>query len=402
MRIVDVRATPVFVPMHHPLRASLGIEVGLTRVIVELLTDEGLIGLGESNGGSELASAVFELRPLYMDLDPMEVATLVKRFSVYHVTSEQLSKTGAYKLAGAAIEMAFWDLMGKMVGKPCAELWGGRDRDEVEFAAYVFFRYESLDREGPFSDPAFVAEYALELCEKHGFRDVKLKNGVLAPDAEIDTVRRIREQGASRVRGIRVDPNQAWSVATSIRVLDELKEYGLEFCEDPTWGLDGMQRVRERTGVPLATNMCCISFDQLPSAIDKRALDIILGDIHFWGGPTAVRSLAKICETFGLGLSLHSDRELGISTAAVVHMAAATPMINHAIDSHLPEQAADVITEPFVFKNGALDVPTGPGLGVELDRDAMQQCAGSYEARPRRNEFLDELRPNWRPHFPQW
>jgi glucarate dehydratase len=401
VRIVDVRATPVYVPMIRPLRGSIGVETGMTRVIVELVTDEGLVGLGESNGGAQLAEAILEARPLFIGLDPIEVGRITKRFSYYRITSEQMARAANYKMAGAGIEMACWDLVGKILGKRCGELWGGLDKEEVEFAAYVFYRYESLEQEGNLSDPQYVAEYTMELCKNHGFRDVKLKTGVLNPWDEVDTVRRIRELGEGRVRNVRIDPNQAWSVETSIRVLRAFDECDIEFCEDPTWGIEGMSLVRRDTHIPLATNMCCISFEQIPLAVRARALDIILGDMHFWGGPNSLMQLAKICETFNLGFSLHSDRELGISTAAIVHFAAAQPMVSHAIDSHMPEQSGDLITEPFVFRNGCLRVPDGPGLGVELDHEQLQRWHRLYLEVGDRDEFQDEVR-EWRPHLPQW
>jgi glucarate dehydratase len=402
LKIVDIRATPVYVPMHHPLRWSFGVEPGLTRVLVELVTDEGLVGLGESNGGAELAAAVLATRPLLVGLDPLEVGRIAKRFAIYRITSEQLARAAQYKLAGAAIEMACWDLVGKILGKRCGDLWGGIEREQVEFAAYAFYRYESLEEEGDLSEPQVVAEYALELCETHGFRDVKLKNGVLDPELEVDTVRRMREVGEGRIRNIRIDPNQAWSVETSIRVLRAFDPYDIEFCEDPTWGIEGMGLVRRDTHIPLATNMCCISFEQIPLVVRTRALDVILGDMHFWGGPTPLMQLAKICETFNLGLSLHSDRELGVSTAAIVHLAAAQPMVSHAIDSHLPEQSDDVITIPWTFRNGCLAVPEGPGLGVELDPEQVERYHRLYLEHGDRDEFQDERRREWSPFLPLW
>lgn len=403
MKIVDVRVTPVYVPLVHPLRWSFGIEPGMTRTIVELITDEGAVGLGESNGGRALADAVLELAPLYLGLSPLDVSAFAKRMSIYRITSEQLARAAQYKLAGAAIEMAMWDLMGKSLGRRCGDLWGGIDKERVEFTAYEFYRYESLDEPGRYSDPQFVAEHTLEWIERYGFRDVKLKNGVLDPEIEIDTVRRIREtcDGAG-LRYVRVDPNQAWSVETSIRVLRKLDQFDIEFCEDPTWGIEGMGLVRRSLNVPLATNMCCISFDQIPLVVRTHALDIILGDMHFWGGPTALIQLAKICETFNIGMSMHSDRELGISTAAILHLAAATPMVSHAIDSHLLDQSGDVITEPFQFAGGCLKVPDGPGLGVTLDRAQLDRYHAAYLEHGERDEFQDELRSGWRPHLPLW
>ncbi len=402
MKVTAVRATPVYVPMRHPLRWSLGVEAGLTRVIVEVMTDEGLVGLGESNGGGELAAAVDDVAPLVVGVDPLEAMRVAKRFGLYRSTSEQVGRSGLYKLAGAALEMACWDLAGKRLGKRCGDLWGGIDHEEVDVAAYVFYRYESPERAGDFSRPGFVAEYALELVERFGFRDVKLKNGVLDPDQEIDTLRRIRAGAGGRVRNLRLDPNQAWSVATSLRVLRQLADLDLEFCEDPTWGIEGMSQVRAGVSTPLATNMCCIAFEQLPATIRQRAVDVVLGDMHFWGGPTALIHLAKVCETFALDLSLHSDRELGISTAAILHFAAATPMVSHAIDSHLPEQSDDIVTEPFVVRDGRLAVPAGPGLGVAVDRDQLARYHALYQARGSGDEFCDPIRPGWRPSLPLW
>ncbi len=402
MKIIDVSATPVYVPMHHPLRWSFGVEPGMTRTIVELVTDEGIIGLGESNGGAELAAAVLEARPLYIGLDPLEASRIAKRFAIYRITSEQMARSALFKMAGAAIEMACWDIVGKALGKRCGDLWGGIERELVEFAAYVFYRYQTLDDEGGMSDPQAVADYAVELCETHGFRDVKLKNGVLEPAAEIDTVRRIRETGGARLRNLRIDPNQAWSVETSIRTLRALDQYDIEFCEDPTWGIEGMGLVRRDTHIPLATNMCCVSFEQIPLVVRTRALDIVLGDMHFWGGPTPLLQLAKVCETFNLGLSLHSDRELGISTAAIVHLAAAQPMVSHAIDSHLPEQAGEIVTKPFVFRDGCLEVPEGHGLGVEIDPEQLDRFHRLYLEHGARDEFQDEQRQGWRAYLPLW
>lgn len=402
MRITGVKATPVYVPLKHPLRWSFGVETGMTRVVVELTTDEGLVGLGESNGGAALARAVEEAADLFVGVDPLEASRVAKRFAIYRITSEQLARAALYKLAGAAVEMACWDLAGKALDKRCGDLWGGIEREKVEFAAYVFYRYASRDEEGHYSDPTFVADHTVELAQKYGFRDVKFKNGVLDPDKEVETVRLMRERGKSLIRNIRIDPNQAWSVETSIRVLRAMDPYDIEFCEDPTWGIEGMSLVRRDTHIPLATNMCCISFEQIPLVVRSRALDIILGDMHFWGGPTPLLQLAKVCETFNLGLSLHSDRELGISTAAIVHLAAAQPMVSHAIDSHLLEQDGEVITKPFEFEGGSLDVPRGPGLGVELDPERLEFFHTKFLEHGERDEFKDYARPAWKAFLPLW
>ncbi|MFE4663570.1 enolase C-terminal domain-like protein [Streptomyces sp. NPDC056716] len=402
MKIVNIRATPVTVPLKRPLRWSFGVETSTTRTIVELETDEGLIGVGETRGGDEVVRALALHRDLFMGTDPFEVSRIARRFAVFRMTSEQLALVGAAKLAGAAVEMACWDLIGKALGKRCGDLWGGIGTERVEFAAYVFYRYASATDIGDGDRPENAADHAEELFDTHGFRDIKFKNGVLTPEEEIRSVRLMRERLGGRLRHLRIDPNAVWSVQTSVRVLNELDEYGLEFCEDPTWGLEGMSLVRERTPVALATNMACVTFEQIPLSVRLRAVDVILGDVHFWGGPSAVLHLAKVCETFNIGLSLHSDRELGISTAAVLHLAASETMVSHTVDTHLLEQADDIITEPFTFHEGRVQVPTGPGLGVTLDRDKLRFYAEHHQRVGESSEFKDPAQAGFRARFPKY
>lgn len=402
MRIIDFRATPVTIPLHRPIRWSFGVEVSTTRTIVELITDEGLVGIGETRGGDEVVKALELNRDLFIGLDPMEVGRITRRFGVFRMTSEQLALVGAAKLAGAAVEMACWDLVGKILGKRCGDLWGGIERERIEFAAYVFYRYASFSDVGSGNQPENAVEHAEELFDTYGFRDIKFKNGVLPPEQEMTSVRLMREALAGRLRRLRLDPNAVWSVETSVRVLNALNEFDLEFCEDPTWGLEGMARVRERVAVPLATNMCCVTFEQIPMSVRAKSLDIILGDVHFWGGPSSVMQLAKICETFNIGMSLHSDRELGISTAAVLHLAAAETMVSHSIDTHLAEQADDIITQPFEFSDGCLAVPSGPGLGVEIDQEKLRFYNEYHRKHGEGSEFIDPMQSDFRAVFPKF
>jgi len=402
MKIVDIRATAVTVPLKRPLRWSFGVETTTTRTIVELITDEGLVGIGETRGGDEVVQALALNRDLYIGVDPLEVWRITRRFSVFRMTSEQLALVGAAKLAGAAVEMACWDLIGKATGKRCGDLWGGIGSENVEFAAYVFYRYDADGSVGTGDKAENAVEHAVELFDTYGFRDIKFKTGVLEPAEEIRSVELMRSQLQGRLRNIRIDPNAVWSVETSIRVLNRLADYDLEFCEDPTWGIEGMARVRERTPVPLATNMAVVTFEQLPLSVRSKAVDIILGDIHFWGGVSSVLQLAKICETFNIGMSLHSDRELGISSAAAIHVAAAETMISHSIDTHLLEQADDIITTPFEFQNGCVRVPSGPGLGVEIDQDKLAFYAAHHRKVGEVSEFQDSAQTSFRAKFPKF
>jgi glucarate dehydratase len=164
-------------------------------------------------------------------------------------------------------------------------------------------------------------------------------------------------------------------------------DYDIEYAEDPTWGIEGMGLVRRDVPMPLATNMCVVNFDQIPLAVRTRCIDIILSDVHYWGGLASNKKLAGVCETFQIGLGMHSDRELGISTAAQLHLAAALPFMSYAPDSHYHHQSDDIITKPFQYKNGCFAVPEGPGLGVEIDRDKLAKYSKLHEKKVNRVSF---------------
>lgn len=402
MKIVDVRCTPVYVELEAPLLWSMGVEHGTTRTIVELITDEGIVGLGETYGGATMAARIEEAKPLFIGLDVFEVQTIVQRFEVFRVTSEQMSRAAEMKYVGAAIEMACWDAQGKFLNLPCYRMWGGAQSTFVPFVAYVFYRYERNGKGGESTPEQIVERYA-DLSERYGFTGIKFKGGVFDPEEELAAVRALREEFGDRIRFMRFDPNQAWTVETSVRYLTRMEPYDLEYVEDPTWDLEGMARVRERVRMPLATNQAVISFPQLAPAIRMKAIDVLLVDLYFWGGVTQAKRVAAISEAFNIGLAVHSDRDLGIGTAAALHFWASTPQMSHHYDSHYHDQVGDVITEPFVFRDGGLRVPEGPGLGVELDRDRLEYHARLYQERGDDVEFYDPVhRPGWTPHLPLW
>ena len=248
--------------------------------------------------------------------------------------------------------------------------------------------------------PERILERTEELVARHGFRAVKLKGGVYPPLEEMEALRLVRDRFPDAP--LVWDPNAAWSVETTVRIGQRLLHEGLElqWLEDPCPELEGMSQARQSVAIPFATNMMVVSQEQIAPAIRMRSVDVILADVHFWGGFRANQKMAAVCEVFRLGLGMHSDRELGISTAAMLHLAAALPQLGYAIDSHYPDQLDDIITDPWVFHDGHLTVPTAPGLGVELDRDKLAYYHDFYEKHPEVNEFYDPHRPGWVPSLP--
>ena len=397
MKIVEVKVTTVTVPMEAPLRWSLGVETGTTRCLIEVRTDDGISGIGETYGGPATEHAIAVARPFVLGIDPLETGVLQHRLSVFNTSYE----TSVPAVVRAGIEMACLDAAGKALGLPVYKLLGGGTRERIEVSAYLFYRYHDPTGTigGELSHESML-ERTRQLVRDYGFRVIKYKGGVLAPEEEFECLRLLRKEFPDAK--LRWDPNAAWSVETSIRMGQRLLAAGidLEYLEDPTANLEGMSQVRKAVPVPLATNMCLVAWEQLAPGIRARSVDIILSDVHFWGGFRQNQRMMAVAEAFQLGVGMHSDRELGISTAAMLHLAAASPYLRYAIDSHYHDQVDDVITKPFVYRAGHFTVPDGPGLGVTLDPEKVEKYRRVYQESGAVNEFYDPRRPGWVPALP--
>jgi glucarate dehydratase len=403
MKITGFKVTPVLIEMSAPLRWSMGVETSTVRTILELYTDEGAVGLGETYGGQEIADRFNDVEHFFVGHAPSQVNQIVSRFEVFRTTSEQSYLTIQLRYVAAAVEMACLDLLGKQEGLRLCDLLGGAAQEEVPFVAYLFYRYRNMDgRVGGEDGPEGILEQYAEMVERYGFRGLKLKTGVLEPKLERETVRKLREKFGEQIEFLRVDPNQAWSPATSIRELKLLNEYNLEYCEDPTYSMEGCSQVRRTVDVPLATNMAVVSMEQVAPMVRMNAFDVVLVDPYFWGGISAVKRLAAVAGAFGFSLAVHSDRELGIGHTVGLHLWASTPIISHSYDSHYPFQMDDVITEPLRWKGGACSLPSKPGIGVEIDQDKLEKYHRLYKSLGGRLEFFDPTRPQWIPQVPLW
>ena len=325
----------------------------------------------------------------------------------------------------AAVETACLDLIGKATSQPVCDLLGGRVRDRVRFSAYPFYKHAGgggtgddvrADEYGEALTPEALVGQVRKMIDTYGFGSIKFKGGVLAPEIEIETVRQMRREFGPEVP-LRIDPNSAWTVETSVMVGEALavELSGGGYLEDPAEGLDGMAEVRRRLlekgiDTPLASNVAVTSFGDLPKAIDLDAVQIVLCDHHYWGGMRQVQHLAKLCQVFGIGLSMHSNSHLGVSLMAMAHVAAATPHLSYACDTHYPWQAADdevVAGGRVPIVDGCVEIPDRPGLGVELDHDRLARGRERYEKLPYRKrddeaEMRRHVDPDWRRIIPRW
>lgn len=409
MRIVDIRATTVTIPLEAPLRHAAGAHWGrFVRTIVEVETDEGIIGLGEMGGGGESAESAFRAMKSYLvghnpaNLEEMRFKIANPTASLYNNRTQIL----------AALEFACLDIIGQKWNVPVYEILGGKLQSEVPFASYLFFRYANPKTgEGEVRTVEQLVEHAKDLKDKYGFTSHKLKGGVFRPEYELECYRAVAESLSdkdangqmSKLSGdsFRFDPNAAWSTEQAIWFGQQIEDIRNDYLEDPVYGLSGMRRTREKVRMPLATNTVVVNFEQLAANILNTAVDVILLDTTFWGGIRQCVKAAGVCETFQLGVAVHSSGELGIQLASMLHLGAVIPNLSFAADAHYHHLTDDIIEGgKFEYKDGKIKVPDGAGLGVKLDREKLNEYAELYKRLGGYSYDRDPLRPDWSPIVP--
>ncbi len=397
MKITDIKATTVTVPLEAPLRHANGCHWGrFVRTVVEVETDEGITGLGEMGGGGESAEAVFRAMKTYLvGRDPARIEEM--RFLIANPTASLYNNRTQIL---AALEFACLDILGQRWNAPVSEILGGRLQDRVPFASYLFFRYPNpKDDGGEVRTIEQLVAHARELKKRYGFTSHKLKGGVFRPEYELECYRAV----AAELNGdhFRFDPNAVWSTEQAIWFGQQIEDIRNDYLEDPVFGLSGMRRTREKVRMPLATNTVVVNFEQLAANVLDTAVDVILLDTTFWGGIRQCVKAASVCETFGLGVAVHSSGELGIQLATMLHLGAVIPNLSFAADAHYHHLVDDIIEGgKFKYENGAIKVPTAPGLGVKLNRDKLNEYSELYKRLGSYPYDQDPLRPGWTPLVP--
>ncbi|ROP49138.1 glucarate dehydratase [Rathayibacter sp. PhB185] len=450
--ISELRVTPIAFA-DPPLLNSDGVhEPHVLRAVLELVVDDGrggeVIGLGECTGHSfqldwlNLVGAYLVGRSVF---DTAGLRALVDRLLLGEDESVDASPNaswrrwadrpraegspsaesrGAAPLPAAlfdrrrvysALEVACLDAQGRLLGVPVVDLLGGRVRTAVPYSGYLFYKWAEhpatgsaaaiADEWGAALDPAGIVRQAERMISLYGFGSLKLKGGVFPPDEEVAAIRALNT--AFPGVPLRIDPNTAWTLKTSLRVAREL-EGVLEYLEDPVRGFEAMGVVARSTSIPLATNMVVVSLETIRPAIEHGSVQIVLADHHYWGGLRGTTTLGDVCIAAGFGLSMHSNSHLGISLAAMTHAAAATPNLAYACDTHYPWNAASDIVLPGAlrFVDGAVPVPDEPGLGVEIDGARLAERHADYLAlgREHRNDtaYLRRVQPGLDLALPRW
>ncbi|MDQ0758593.1 glucarate dehydratase family protein [Streptomyces canus] len=412
-RIKELIVTPIAF-RDPPLLNSNGVHEPLAlRTILQLVLEDGTVGLGESPGGVARLERLEAAAKVVAGMDVFDTTALGAAIDAALLPTVPSSHERGWTTS--AVEVACLDAQGKLLGRPVSDLLGGTVRESVPFAAYLFYKWAehpALDGRaavgddwGEALDPAGIVEQARLMQERYGFRSFKLKGGVFPPDEEIAAIKALA--AAFPGQPLRLDPNTAWTVETSRYVARELDGV-LEYLEDPTKGIEGMAAVAKDAPMPLGTNMCVIAWEHLRPAIEQNAIQVLLTDHHYWGGLRRTRELAAVCEAFGLALSMHSNSHLGISLAAMTHVAAAIPNLDHSCDTHYPWNSADDVVLPGVleFRDGEVKVPTGPGLGVELDHEALARLHRLYLDSGVRSRddtgYMQRFQPDYELRLPRW
>jgi L-alanine-DL-glutamate epimerase-like enolase superfamily enzyme len=368
MKVTDVKIHVVSVPLTEPETWRFGRLWGLTSAIVEVQTDEGITGIGETLGSPYIKLVVEAIR---------QTATWLKGTDPRRIRSflADSADRGWHhyphigNMATAALEMALWDIVGKSAGLPLHHFFGGAVRDRLPFYWYMTVH----DR-----TPAGVRKQAREGVER-GFKTVYMKIGFDIDD-DIRLIRAIRDEIGPGV-GIRVDPNEGWSQFDALRALRELEDVNLEFVEEPTDmnNIDAIAYLRRHTRTRIGSNQSSWFPHTIRDVLVRQAADVVVTDPHQLGSLTAFHDAGVMCGIFGVPVVKHAFGDLGVTTAASMHVLATLhgPVLPH--QQYVQVMEHDLLAEPLLFDQGCLEVPTRPGIGVDLDREAIAHYGELYE-----------------------
>jgi L-alanine-DL-glutamate epimerase-like enolase superfamily enzyme len=360
--------------MREPLVWPGGTRLSASGLLVEIHTDEGIVGVGEAPGPTLPTIRTIietELRQFLVGQDPLRTEWLVHRMEEF---TRNWNAIGAYAIAG--LEIALLDLKGKALGVPVAELLGGFCRQRVPVVGYLFI-----------DEPEANARKAAAFAEG-GTTELKLKVGRdFAQDH--DTIAAIRDVVGTGVK-IRIDANMMWSVPAAIKWIRGLERFDLQYVEQPVPDFDvqGLAQVRRSVSVPIAADEGCTDLRSALELIKADACDVFVVYPSEAGGLTRAGQIAALADAAGKWCAIGSWAELGVATMANAHLVASSSNFPFASDTHYPLQELDVLTQPVDMGNGSIEVSSAPGLGVEIDREAANRLAN---IQVRESVFYDDI-----------
>jgi glucarate dehydratase len=427
-RITRVQVVPV--AGHDSMLLNLSGAHGpfFTRNLLILTDSSGRTGVGEVPGGEKIRHTLEDARPLIEGQSLgnwNQILNSLRTGFADRDSGGRGNQTFDMRVtihAVTAVESALLDLLGQFLGVPVAALLGeGQQRDSVAMLGYLFYVADRQKTDLPYQsghaagddwqrlrheaamDPKAIVRLAEAAYERYGFKDFKLKGGVLRGEDEIEAIVALSERFPDA--GITLDPNGGWLLKDAIRLCrDRHKE--LAYAEDPCGaegvfsGREVMAEFRRATGLRTATNMIATDWREMAHTIHLQSVDIPLADPHFWTMQGSVR-VAQMCQTWGLTWGSHSNNHFDVSLAMFTHVGAAAPGQVTAMDTHWIWQDGQRLTrEPLQIKNGAIEVPKKPGLGIELDMvevDKAHQLYLQHGLGARDDAIaMQYLIPNWK------
>lgn len=375
LRISGVRVTPINLPLEKPLWWSGGHYPGTSKLIIQVETDQGLIGLGEAPS-VDVLHTIQAMGERLIGSDALDIAACESRCVPPWQIVQNTDDSSVVKAFGA-IEIALWDLRGKLTGEPLYLLLGGAVRKDIPFTEYFGFR------DGGETSPQQVADYCVAMHEQHGSTmfEGKLIRG--NPRLEIETVKALRDVLGPDVM-LRLDSNMQWSLPTAIRIFREIEPYDIRNYEDPVATFEEMVELRRHSSIRISSHV-----PDIRRAVALGAPDSFVMNFAVLGGISRAVRFIGACEAMSKGFWCYSG-DSGVATAAYLHVKAAMPWITEPSQSLFRWQIGDVIEGgPFLQKNDMVRVPEGPGLGVTLDRDALARWHAHFNENGPINHFHD-------------
>ncbi len=369
MKITKVEVYPILIPYMRKYEMAVGSAEMGQRVIIKVFTDEGIVGFGEASvvipdrTGENIETITFALKkyfaPLMIGEDPFNIQGVMRKL-------DQIvwSRYG-FLYSKAAIDIALHDIMGKVAGQPIYNLLGG-----------LFRRTIGVSRSLPITSPEETAQNALRLKEQ-GYKQITVKVG-FDPDLDVKRVAAVRKVVGDDFP-VEVDPNQGYRVPVAIPTLRKMEAFGILNIEQPCpwWDLDGMAEVARALDTPVTADESVLTPIDTMRVIEKRAADAITIKLAKSGGFLESRKIAILTDLAGICCNMGSQHPAGVGTAAILQFAAATPEVIEPIGYGVPAERFidDILVEPLQMKNGTVEVPDKPGLGVEIDDKKLQKYA---------------------------
>jgi glucarate dehydratase len=373
VKITAIEALPVNLPMDIPYYWSVGLYPGTSKTVIQVHTDEGVTGLGEAPSWDCAAMINGSMGQALTGKDPLDIAACESVCLPEWKVVQNTDDASVVKSFGG-IEIALWDIRGKVWNQPLYKLLGGAVRKEIPFTEYFAFRIKQ-DGKGGEMTPEAIADYCQQMHEEHGATMFEGKLTLGDPDLEIATVKALRERLGDKAM-LRLDANMAWSLPTARRILREIEPYNVRNYEDPVATFEEMAQLRQHSAINFSSHI-----PDIRRAYALGAPDAFVTNFAVLGGINRAVRFIGACEAMGIDFWCYSG-DGGICTAAYLHMSAATQWIREPSQSLFRWQTDDVIVDgPFRQINDVIPVPEGPGLGVSLDPEALKRC---------HQRFLDE------------